>query len=33
MIDRRKFLGGAATAAVAAPFVLRRACAANPEFT
>jgi TRAP-type C4-dicarboxylate transport system substrate-binding protein len=33
MIDRRKFLGGAATAAVAAPFVLRRAYAANPEFT
>ncbi len=33
MIDRRKFLGGAATVAVAAPFVMRRARAANPEFT
>ena len=33
MIDRRKFLAGAATAAVASPFVLRRAWAANPEFT
>ncbi len=33
MIDRRKFLAGAATTAVAAPFVLRRAWAANPEFT
>ena len=33
MIDRRRFLAGAATTAVAAPFVLRRAWAANPEFT
>ena len=33
MIDRRKFLAGAATAAVASPFVLRRAWAASPEFT
>jgi TRAP-type C4-dicarboxylate transport system substrate-binding protein len=33
MIDRRKFLTGAATAAIASPFVLRRAWAANPEFT
>ncbi len=33
MIDRRKFLTGAATVAVASPFVLRRAWAANPEFT
>ncbi len=33
MIDRRKFLAGAATAAVASPFVLRRAWAANPEIT
>ena len=33
MIDRRKFMAAAATAAVASPFVLRRAWAANPEFT
>ncbi len=33
MIDRRKFLAGAATAAIAAPFVSRRAWAAAPEFT
>jgi TRAP-type C4-dicarboxylate transport system substrate-binding protein len=33
MIDRRTFLAGAATAAVASPFVLRRAWAASPEFT
>jgi TRAP-type C4-dicarboxylate transport system substrate-binding protein len=33
MIDRRNFLAGTATAAIASPFVLRRAWAANPEFT
>ena len=33
MLDRRRFLAGAATAAIASPFVLRRAWAADPEFT